>query len=281
MNIDACVAAYGVTAAISAPYLLGRCSAIQGTPRLGVAIWLLAALSVLGSWLAAGVSLAYHPGAIAQTAGIALFGGLSLRLAWAWIVTWYATRSNRARHAQAAALLGRRDPAIGAVVLESPEPAAYCLPHTGGGTVVVTTGARAALSTQELSAVLSHERAHLDGHHHLLVGLGQILARALPVPVLFREVGRQVPRLLEMRADDAAARVHGADTVAAAIANLSSQTTPAGTLGAGGTAATIRALRLIGTEPTALRGRLTLVATAIVLAAGPFLAALPACPHPW
>lgn len=281
MNIDACVAAFGVAAATAAPYLLGHRSAIENTPRLGVAAWLLAAVSVLGSWLAAGVSLAYHQGAVTQAVGVALVSGLSVRLTWAWVVTWHATWSRRARHVQAATLLGRRDPATGAVILDSPEPAVYCLPHAGGGTVVVTTGARAALSARELGAVLSHERAHLDGRHHLLIGLGQTLARALPVPGLFREVGRQVPRLLEMSADDAAARVHGADMVAAAIASMSSRMTPVGTLGAGGPAAMVRALRLTETEPRALRGRVTLVATAIVLTAGPFVAALPACPHPW
>lgn len=281
MNVDACVAAFGVAAATATPFLLSRYSGIEDTPRLGVAAWLLAAVSVLGSWLAAGVSLAHHPGAVAQAVGMALLGGLSVRLLWAWIVTWRATRSSRARHVQAATLLGRRDPATGAVVVDSPEPAVYCLPRPGGGLVVVTTGARAALSVPELDAVLAHERAHLDGRHHLLIGIGHALARALPLPGLFREVGRQVPRLLEMRADDAAARLHGADMVVAAIASMSSRMTPAGALGAGGPAASVRALRLTGTKPTALRGRVILVATAITLAVGPFLATLPPCPHPW
>ena len=146
---------------------------------------------------------------------------------------------------------------------------------------MVTTGARALLSSRELNAVLSHERAHLDGRHHLLVGLGQALARALPALVLFRQLGRQIPRLLEMRADDAAARVHGGDTVARAIATMSTARGPAGVLGAGGPTATVRALRLTEIEATKRRGRLALSITLIMLAAGPYLATLPPCPHPW
>lgn len=281
MNVDACLAAYGVVVAIAAPYLLGRRSAIEAAPRLGVAAWLLAAASALAAWLMAGISLAYHPGAAARTVGLAILGALSARLIWAWLVTWHRTRSSRARHTQAAILLGRRDPAIGAVVVDSPEAAAYCLPHAGGGMVVVTTGARAVLSVGELNAVLSHERAHLDGRHHLLIGVGQVLARALPVPRLFGELGRQVPRLLEMHADDAAARLHGADTVATAIARMSSPSAPSSALGAGGPAAVVRALRLTRTGPAPLRSRVALAATTIALAVGPFLATLPACPHPW
>jgi len=281
MNVDPCLAAYGILAATTAPYLLARHSAIEETPGLGVATWLLAAGSVIVSWIAAGVSLVHHPGVVAQTVGVVVLGGLMARFSWAWIVTWRTIRSRRGRHAQAAVLLGRRDPDLDAVVVDSPEPMVYCLPDSRGGTVVVTTGARTALSPPELRAVLSHERAHLEGHHHLLIGLGQIIARALPVLVLFREVGRQVPRLLEMCADDTAARLHGRLTVAAAIATMSTRATPAAGLGAGGPAATLRALRLTTPAAKGWRDRATLAATLFCLATGPYLASLPPCPHPW
>jgi Zn-dependent protease with chaperone function len=281
MNVDPCLAAYGVAVATGAPYLLRRHSATEGTPRLGVAAWFLGAGTVLASWLAAGVSLVHHPGAAAQTAGVFVVGGLTARLAWAWTVTWRTNRASRIRHVRAAALLGHPDAATGAVVVDSPQAAVYCMPSLGGGTIVVTTGARVLLSSRELNAVLSHERAHLVGRHHLLVGLGQTLARALPPLLLFRQLALQVPRLLEMRADDAAARIYGGDTVARAIATLSRSCPPAGALGAGGSAATIRALRLTGTEVRSWRSQLSLSVTVLFLSAGPYLATLSPCPHPW
>lgn len=281
MTVDPCLALYGIVAAVVAPYVLARHSATEDAPRLGVAAWLIAAMSVLGSWLAAGASLAAHPGIAARAIGVVILVGLSIRLTWAWIVTWRDNRSRRARHTQAAVLLGRRDPITGALVVDSPEPLAYCLPHAGGGMIVITTGARAALSPREFDAVLAHERAHLDGRHHLLISVGQILARALPVPALFGEIGKRVPQLLEMRADDAAARRHGRDAVSSAIARMSQRITPESSLGAGGPAATVRALRLAGDASRHRRGRLTLLLTAVTLAVGPYLATLPACPHPW
>jgi Zn-dependent protease with chaperone function len=280
VNFDACLAAYALTAALAAPVALGRLAA-DGMPRLGVAAWLLAAVSVVLSWLAVGVSLAFHPGRVAPAIGVAVLVGLAGRLIWAGATTWTTTRSRRVRHVLAATLLGRRDPVTGAVVVDSPELVAYCLPHGRDGLVVVTTGARDALSADELDAVLAHERAHLVGHHHLLMGLGQVLARALPLLALFRELSRQVPRLLEMRADDAAARIHGPRTVATAIARMSSAATPVGVLGAGGPAAAARALRLTGPPATSVRGRVALAVTGVALVTGPLLATLPACPHPW
>jgi bla regulator protein blaR1 len=281
VTVDACLAGYGLGMAMVAPRLLARQTAPGHAPRLAVAAWLAAAAAVLGAWLGAAISLADHPGAVARGVGVALLVGLPTRVLWVCAVIWWVTRSRRMSHIQAAALLGRRDADLGVIVVDSREPAAYCVPTLRGGVVVVTTAARSALSPRQLRAVLAHEHAHLRGHHHLLISLGQAMSRAIPALPLFRQLGVELTRLLEMRADDAAAKLHGRRTVATAIAAMGARPSPAGTLGAGGPAALQRALRL--TQPntaTPLR-RIALAATATAVAASPYLATLAPCPHPW
>lgn len=279
MSVDPCLAAYGGVVAILAPSLLARLG-VDGSPRLGLAAWFIAATSAVMAWLGAALSLTHHPGQIAPGVGAGLLAGLSARLVWVTLRTWWENRVRRGRHAEAAVLLGRLDSDLGALIVDSPQPAAYCLPGPRGGMVVVTTGATSILTRPQLRAVLSHERAHLDGRHHVLLYLGRVLSRAFwPLPP-FRQVGAEVARLVEMRADDAAARVHGRWTVAAAIATLGTSRAPTFALGAGERAAA-RALRLSLPPGASRTNRLALAATALLLAAGPFLAAVPQCPHPW
>jgi Zn-dependent protease with chaperone function len=61
--------------------------------------------------------------------------------------------------------------------------------------------------------VLAHERAHLVGRHHLLIAPTRGLATVLPRIDLFALGAIEMGRLVEMRADNAAARAHGRDTV--------------------------------------------------------------------
>jgi bla regulator protein blaR1 len=77
----------------------------------------------------------------------------------------------RARRRQRAllALLGRGDPkAPGALVVDHPAAAAYCLPGLRSR-IVVSVGALDLLRPAELAAVLAHERAHLRERHDLVV----------------------------------------------------------------------------------------------------------------
>ena len=119
MNVDPCLAGYGLAAAVAAPYVLRRSSTTEDTPRLLVATWLLAGASVLGSWMAASISLAHHDGVVAQGIGLAVAVALIARLVYAWLVTGPDIRSSRRRHALAARLLGRVDPLTNALIIES------------------------------------------------------------------------------------------------------------------------------------------------------------------
>ncbi len=108
---------------------------------------------------------------------------------------------------------------------------------------MVTTGAIAALGSDELQAVLAHERAHLDGHHPKIVTALRGLAMAFPRLKLVTRGAVDVARLLEMCADDAAARRFGERTLLTGLMALAGAT-PAQTLGAADVALLSRAERL-------------------------------------
>jgi hypothetical protein len=63
--------------------------------------------------------------------------------------------------------------------LDLPDPVAYSVAGHPS-LVVASNGLRARLSGEAVAAVLAHEKAHLRGRHHLLVGLAEAVARALP-----------------------------------------------------------------------------------------------------
>ncbi|GAA1072740.1 M56 family metallopeptidase [Nocardiopsis metallicus] len=101
-------------------------------------------------------------------------------------------------------------------VLPTSETAAYCLPGRQFG-IVVTQGALDSLTPAELSAVLAHERAHLSGRHHILVGWARLLDNAFPAVPLLRAAASELPELVEWAADDQAARETGPHVLAHAL----------------------------------------------------------------
>jgi Zn-dependent protease with chaperone function len=125
-------------------------------------------------------------------------------------------------HAEAARITGYRFTGAGiprpatAVVLQTPQPAVYCMPGKPA-TIVLTTGALAVLGPPQLRAVLAHERAHLAGRHHALVKLSRGLLASFPGVPLFTKGAAEVARLAEMRADDVAARHSGRPALVSAL----------------------------------------------------------------
>jgi Zn-dependent protease with chaperone function len=155
---------------------------------------------------------------------------------------------------------------LGVTLVEHSAPAAYCLPGRGGR-IVVTTAALAALDDDRLAAVIAHERAHLRQRHHLVLAFAQGLVRVFP-PV-FRVVRDEIAYLVELAADDAAARRHGRLTTADALVTLAEAAIPAPALTAGGSHAAARAGRLIaGPAPLGrVRVLMGLAAAALIVAA--------------
>jgi Zn-dependent protease with chaperone function len=192
----------------------------------------------------------------------------------------YGRRVQRARrrtraHGEAARLAGRPLPGTGAVVLDDPRPAAYCVPGRPAA-IVLTTGALTVLDDPQLAAVLAHERAHLSGRHHALVLATRGLAAVLPGVPLFTRGAAEVARLAEMCADDAAARTSGRPTVVAALLAIGTGTAvPAGALAAAGYAVPARVDRMLR-SPRPVRDAalgFALAVAAAALAATPVLLA--------
>ncbi|MCU1680383.1 MAG: Peptidase family [Amycolatopsis sp.] len=306
MSIASCLLIYTAAVTVLAPRPLLRLTRSGVAPRLGVAAWLTAIGTVMAAGTVAVVMLAQdmarnwnRPGDTVLAACFALlrsvatgrYGvevqtglvGLTVVAAGAVAaVAWRLGRSlARARtsthdHARSARLTGRRIAGVEAIVLDAPQRLAYCVagrPHT----IVVTSAAVDALDGPHLAAVLAHEQAHLSGRHHLILAATRGVAAILPRVGLFTTGASEVARLLEMCADDTAARRHGSRNVLTALLALSGVAPiPAGALGATGVGVLARAQRLAAPAAPArrLRTRLALTAVAGGVAAGPVLIGL-------
>ncbi|NUT37917.1 MAG: M56 family metallopeptidase [Hamadaea sp.] len=282
MNEAVCLLIYAAVTASLIPLGLPRLTRAGRSPRLGIAAWLGAAASVLvaAAW-AAGRAILLGTSWPLRLAAVGALTTLACRVAWSAIAIVRESRSRRHRHRDGLLLLGAPDADLGALVVDAPQPMAYCLPGRDG-LVVVTSGARAALTAAQLRAVLAHERGHLAGHHHVALAAAYALARIVPWLPLFAQLRTHVPMLLEMRADDLAARAHGRAEVAHAIDAMARTPAPAGSFGVGGPSVHLRVRRLRRTVPQWRLG-LTAIITAIIVAAlsaGPFLATVdPWCEH--
>src|SRR6201999_4466900 len=170
----------------------------------------------------------------ALTAGFVLFTALCGVLLMAFADAVGARR----RHRELLALLAHGDPkAPGALVVDHPAAAAYCLPGIRSQ-IVVSVGTLDLLAPAELSAVLAHERAHLRARHDLVLIPFTSLRRAFPKSPAIDQAYRTVALLVEMMADDRALRVRGllARELATALLRFGtagSDCAPAGALAAG------------------------------------------------
>jgi Zn-dependent protease with chaperone function len=120
-------------------------------------------------------------------------------------------------------------------VLEHPAPAVYCLPGARPR-VVITEGAIAALSDDELAAVLAHEHAHARGRHELVVQPFVAWQSALPFLPPARRAVAAVTALVEMLADDRAADQTGRAALARALVAIGGTASPGGSAGPKGPA---------------------------------------------
>lgn len=303
MSLAACLIAYSMVVAVLGPPLLARATRTGAAPRLGMIAWSAAMGSVVLSWALAGVLLTADlvrgwgqldrllAGCFAtlRAAAVGGHGGFlqgvlvvvtaTTVLALAVLAARVGAGVRRAhvhsrRHAEAAVLAARgaaRGPG-GSVVVEAAQRSVYCLAGRPS-TIVVTSGALAALADDQLAAVLDHERAHLAGRHHQLLGLARALARTLPGMRLFTDGAGELARLAEMRADDAAAQRHGDDTVVGALLTLAAPglvSTPAPALGAAGIGVADRVERLLF-PPASARFRLAAILAGLLI--GPVIAA--------
>ncbi len=174
----------------------------------------------------------------------------------------------RKRQRDLLTLVARADPkAPGALVLDHPTAAAYCVPGLRSR-IVVSAGTLSLLDRAELAALLAHERAHARERHDLVLLPFTALCRALPGVRWIRQAYATVALLVEMRADDEARRRHADAPLAAALTRFQAtpKITPAGTLGAADRDLDARVRRLREpTRPTPFLGNCAL-AVAVTLA---------------
>lgn len=182
-------------------------------------------------------------GTAVAAAGAALAAGVVTRIGYCLAAGWAVTRRHRRQQRQVLELLGHRHARWGAVVVQHPTAAAYCVPGRRGQ-VVLTTAALTSLGEAELAAVLAHERAHLRGRHDLILAGAAALVAAFQFIPLFRTAHAQLARLVEMHADDQALGHSDRRVLATALVALSGGAHPAGALGAGGESALARVQRL-------------------------------------
>jgi Zn-dependent protease with chaperone function len=179
-----------------------------------------------------------------------------------------ALRTQR-RHRDLLNLVARDDPAApGALVLDHPSAAAYCLPGMRP-TVVVSAGTLRLLDRAELAAVLTHEQAHAKERHDLVLLPFTALRRALPWVRWVHVAHDTVALLVEMRADDRARRLHDDAPLAAALlrfAEAPSRLTPAGALGLADGHLDARVQRLMtGGRPPRLRATVALTLATVLV----------------
>ncbi|TDD24720.1 M56 family metallopeptidase [Nonomuraea diastatica] len=243
--------------ALAAAMAMPRAPWSSRCPRAGVLVWqaiaLTAVSSLIGALLAIGLAplrLGIVPG-LAHLAGgdppvrlttghmLAIVLGLALTgwLLIAFVLTCRSLATLRRRQRALLSLIAATGPdAAGAHVVEHPAVAAYCVPGRQAA-IVVSTGALGLLPRTELAAVLAHEWAHARERHDLALLPFAVLERALPWSGAVRAMLRHVAMLVEMRADDRAARAHGRATLSAALRRFHSSNrlpSPAGTLGSTG-----------------------------------------------
>jgi beta-lactamase regulating signal transducer with metallopeptidase domain len=203
-----------------------------------------------------------------------LAAGLVLLASLCWVLVAASAAALHARRRQRAllTLLAHGDPKVpGALVIDYPSAAAYCLPGLRSQ-IVVSVGTLELLGRGELAAVLAHERAHLRERHDLVLLPFTALRRAFPRSAICTEAQRCVALLVEMLADDRALRGRPTRELVSALVRFGTAGTcpaPAGALAAGEGEVTARVTRLL--KP--VRPLPTAVVLAICLASALLVAA--------
>jgi Zn-dependent protease with chaperone function len=263
--------------------LAGGLAAVGALLAIGVSgpggqTGVLGGLTVAAGRLASGELVAPHQPVVLTVARLAaLIAGLALFtvLCWMLVVAFADAVGARRRQRELLALLAYGDPKVpGALVIDYPAAAAYCLPGLRSQ-IVVSVGTLDLLAPAELTAVLAHERAHLRARHDLVLIPFTSLRRVFPRSRVIAQGYRTVALLVEMMADDRALRVRGLLARELAMALLrfgtaASDRAPAGTLAAAEGELTARVTRILTPQPPLPRA-----AQAGVVLASALLVAVP------
>jgi len=207
------------------PWTLTQLPALRRTPRAAMVLWQSVALAGVLAALGAGLSLVTSQltgehttrSYVVSAIPLCVTGLVLARLLLSGHRVGTSLRNVRRRHRRLVDLLA--DDLDGVHVLEHEAPTAYCLPGIRAR-VVVSSGTVSSLTGDELAAVLAHERAHVRARHDLVLEAFTVLQRAFPAVVTSRHALDEVRLLVEVLADRAARRRHGARTLVGAFSTL-------------------------------------------------------------
>ncbi|KRE42633.1 M56 family metallopeptidase [Knoellia sp. Soil729] len=244
-----------------APRLMARLVSFRRAPRAALVAWQAVSLAaVLAALSAAPAALSYLTELqTGRWVVLGLAAAVTLLVLGRLLLSGHRIgtrlRAARTRHRELVDVLATPEPvtqgerrADGIRVLDHATPTAYCLPGRRSR-VVLTQGALAALPSDQLDAVLAHERAHLRGRHDLLIEYFTVLHHSVPGPVRSPEALREVRLLVEALADRAAVRASSPLATARALMALAQGQAPLATLGAGGDGTTAARMRLLAADP--------------------------------
>ena len=261
---------YAVVVATVGSHLLRKATWPSRSPRWGILAWQALMTSVVSAVVLAGAALALPAmpfstdiaellqacvmslqaqyatpaGAALSSIGLLLAVTVLARVGYCLGAAMVETARGRRQQLRALALVARRHERCGALIVDHPTALAYCLPGRNRE-IVLTTGALDALSDAEVEAGLAHERAQLQGRHDLVLAAFTALERAFSRVPAFRHASCEATRLVELLADDVAARRSDRLSLATALVRLAEGRAPAATLGAGGDTALARVQRLL------------------------------------
>jgi Zn-dependent protease with chaperone function len=211
--------------------------------------------------------------AAARLAVLTASAALLALLCWVLVAAMAAVIVARRRHRALLSLLAHGDPKVpGALVVDHPAAAAYCVPGLRSQ-IVISAGTLDLLDQAELAAVLAHERAHPRARHDLVLLPFCALARAFPRSRLVRRAHTTVALLVEMLADDRALRQRPARELATALLRVGvsgAGQAPCGALAAGDDEVVTRVTRLLAPQ-----ARLSVPAQALICSAAALLVAVP------
>ncbi|SMQ57695.1 M56 family metallopeptidase [Agreia sp. VKM Ac-1783] len=220
---------------VAAPVILSYGAWRTRWPRLALAAWhtaLLLGVLCLAASLAVSIlaAVAQRPGQLSNWfeptvlvffgwVGLAVVGGL---LALLFTYTEPIGRDDRRLQAEFSRLAAQSTSTcqqvhgFDVVVVKSSAPIALSLSGRESR-IVVSSCLTRALSASQLRAVIEHERAHLVQHHRLVSRIAYLNRVCLPMLPAARQLNRTTGLLVELIADDEAARQVGAVNTANAL----------------------------------------------------------------
>lgn len=271
MTAPAALIVFAFATAVFGPRLLRRLGWLGRAPRMGILAWQALSASVVLAVVLAGLSLAVPaipwttdfaaliefcamalraqystPGGAAMSAtGAVLALAVVSRVGYCLVQGLVSSHRTKKTQLDALLMVAQRHGGSEALVVDHPSAVAYCLPGRHRA-VVFTTAALEALDKDQFEAVLAHERAHLSGHHHLILAAAAALQKSFPRFRAFRTAHTEMTALVEMLADDNAVRSSDRLTVATALVRLAERgSAPATALAAAGDTALARVRRLV------------------------------------